>query len=230
MDKTGENSKGRVEHFTLRQQVAAILRKDILRGRYLPGDRIVEAEIAGNLKISRGPVREAIRQLEEEGLVTYSNNKGCSVTTLNPEDAWEIYLLRADLENLALNLCEGDVGDANLAEMGACIRRMEDAAAADDLAEMVEQDTIFHGMISGAPRKHRLFRLWSSLNNTNYAIFLTVLSANIRPLSAMAGRHQKLLDVLSSKNLEQGCQMIKEHYLSPGRDLLLGVSNAADRA
>ncbi|MEI6877293.1 MAG: GntR family transcriptional regulator, partial [Spirochaetota bacterium] len=63
--------KSAVQHLTLRQQVAIIVRKDIIRGRYRPGDRIVEAEIATNLHISRGPVREAIRQLEEEGLVTY---------------------------------------------------------------------------------------------------------------------------------------------------------------
>ena len=213
--------KSRVQHFSLRQQVAAILRKDILRGKYLPGDRIVEAEIASNLNISRGPVREAIRQLEEEGLVTYSNNKGCSVTTLDPQDAWEIYLLRADLESLALNLCNGDIGEETLGEMALCIKRMEGAAKNDDLAEIVEQDHIFHGLICKSPKNKRLYKLWSSLNNTSYAIFLTAISANISSLSEMASKHQKVLDTLRLGEREPACQSIKDHYLGTGRDLFL---------
>jgi DNA-binding GntR family transcriptional regulator len=221
MTQDGDAKKNRLQHFSLRQQVAAILRKDILRGKYLPGDRIVEAEIATNLNISRGPVREAIRQLEEEGLVTYSNNKGCSVTTLDPQDAWEIYLLRADLESLALNLCNGKVGEKTLEEMEICIKGMEEAAKSDDLADMVEQDHRFHSLICRAPGNKRLYKLWSSLNNTSYAIFLTVISANIGSLEGMAAKHRKVLDTLRSSNRETACQGIKDHYLGTGRELFL---------
>ncbi len=220
MAKEPEAKKSRVQHFTLRQQVGLILRRDILHGKYLPGDRIVEAEIAADLKISRGPVREAIRQLEEEGLVTYSNNKGCSVTTLDPEDAWEIYLLRADLESLALELCNGDIGAEALDEMELCVKRMELAARNDDLGAIVEEDNNFHGLICNAPRRKRLFKLWSSLNNTSYAIFLTVSSAKIRSMSEMATKHRKVLEVLRSCTKKTACQCIREHYLGTGRELL----------
>lgn len=215
------NENNRVKHSTLRQQVAEILRKDILHGRYLPGDRIVEADIASNFNISRGPVREAIRQLEEEGLVTYSNNKGCSVTRLEPMDAWEIYLLRANLESLACGLCNSNIGESAIREMEICIEKMSLAAEKEDLSEMVAQDHIFHSLICKAPNKKRLYKLWSSLNNTSYAIFLTIISANVSSLTDMPDKHKKLLDALKSNNQELASQAIKDHYLNTGRELLL---------
>lgn len=209
-----------VKHATLRQQVAEILRSEILRGKYLPGDRIVEAEIAEKLEISRGPVREAIRQLEEEGLVTYSNNKGCSVTTLDPMDAWEIYLLRAELESLAITLCKGDVGTKALMEMEASIKKMAQAAELGDIAEMVAQDHNFHSAICKACNRKRLYKLWSSLNSTSYAIFLTVISANVRPVGDIAPLHTEVLEALATHNEELACQVIRNHYLSTGKELI----------
>lgn len=211
---------GKVKHSTLRQQVAEILRNDILRGKYLPGDRIVEAEISEKLEISRGPIREAIRQLEEEGLVTYSNNKGCSVTTLDPMDAWEIYLLRAELESLAISLCKGDVGDKALEEMEESIKKMRQAAEISDIAEMVAQDHNFHSAICKACNGKRLYKLWSSLNSTSYAIFLTVISANIRPISTIGSMHAEVLEALATHNQELAIQTIREHYLSTGKELI----------
>jgi DNA-binding GntR family transcriptional regulator len=210
-----------LQRLSLRQQVATLLRKDILRGIYLPGDRIVEAEIACKLNISRGPVREAIRQLEEEGLVLYSNNRGCTVTILEPEDAWEIYLLRADLECLAIKLCGGKLEAPALAEMQHCIQTMEEAARANDLAEIVEQDHHFHSIICKASKNKRLHKLWASLNNSSYALFLTVLSTHSGSLSEMAGKHQKVLDKLRLGEDGPACQSVKDHYLGTGRTLFL---------
>lgn len=216
-----EAKSSKVQPSSLRQQVAAMLRKEILRGKYLPGDRIIEAEIASNLNISRGPVREAIRQLEEEGLVVYSNNKGCTVTTLEPQDAWEIYLLRADLECLALALCNGNIGEVALEEMEQCIKLMEGAAQKDDLAEMVEQDHIFHSLICKSSKNKRLYKLWSSLNSTSYAIFLTAIAKNVSSLSEMSTKHRTVMEKLRSGTYETACQSVKDHYLGTGRNLFL---------
>ena len=204
-----------------------MLRKDILRGKYLPGDRIIEAEIAANLNISRGPLREAIRQLEEEGLVVYSNNKGCTVTTLGPQDAWEIYILRADLECLALALCSGKIGEEALAEMERCIEQMGEAAQKDDLAEMVEQDHIFHSLICRSSNNKRLYKLWSSLNSTSYAIFLTAISKHVGSLSEMPDKHRKVLNKLKLGKCECACQSVKDHYLGTGRSLFLKYGEEA---
>ena len=217
--------KTRVKHSNLRQQVAEILRNDILRGKYLPGDRIVEAEVAEKLGISRGPIREAIRQLEEEGLVTYSSNKGCSVKTLDPLDAWDIYLLRADLESLAISLCKGDIGENSLKTMEDSIEKMAEAADLGNIAELVEQDHIFHSSICKASNSKRLYKLWASLNSTSYALFLSVISANVRQLDEVASLHKEVLECLKTRNQELACETIKNHYYSTGKKLLRQVES-----
>jgi DNA-binding GntR family transcriptional regulator len=216
-----ERKEAAVQPLSLRQQVAAMLRQEILRGKYLPGDRIVEAEVASKLSISRGPVREAIRQLEEEGLVVYSNNKGCTVTTLEPQDAWEIYTLRSDLECLALTLCNGRLPAETLAQMEACLRRMEVAAEANDLPEIVEQDHLFHGLICQASGNKRLFKIWSSLNSTSYAIFLTVIANEVGSMANMSSKHRTVFEALRKGEGEAACKVVREHYLGTGRNLFL---------
>lgn len=214
------NENESLKHMTIRQQVAKILRHKILIGELLPGDRIVESEIAAQLNISRGPVREAIRQLEEEGLVTYSTNKGCSVTTLDADDAWEIYILRAELETLAIRLCNGILSENTLNEMRSSINKMQAAADANDLMELIENEHNFHSCICKASNRKHLYKLWSSLNSTSFALFLTVTSAGIRKLQEIVPMHMEVLESLESGNQEFACQAIRSHYLSTGKELI----------
>ena len=86
---------------TLREQVVEILRHKILSGEIKPGERIIEAKVAEELKVSRGPLREALRQIEEEGLVVYEAQKGCVVKTMTYEEMQETYLIQSTLEKLA---------------------------------------------------------------------------------------------------------------------------------
>lgn len=90
---------------TLREQVVEILRHKILSGEIKPGERIIEAKVAEELKVSRGPLREALRQIEEEGLVVYEAQKGCVVKTMTYEEMQETYLIQSTLEKLAVQMC-----------------------------------------------------------------------------------------------------------------------------
>jgi len=74
------------------------LREQIINGILQPQEKLVEAEIARKFGLSRGPVREALRQLAVEGLVDYCPNKGCTVALLSPQDAYEVFFLRGSLE------------------------------------------------------------------------------------------------------------------------------------
>ena len=102
---------------TLRQEVADEIRRKILKGEFKAGERIKEHEMAQLLGVSRGPVREALRQLEQEGLVRYERNVGCSVAPINEKDIYEIGLLRAALEILAVKLCKGTMEPQALQRM-----------------------------------------------------------------------------------------------------------------
>ena len=94
-------------HRTLREEVALFLRNKILNGEIKPGEKINEVELSKELNISRGPVREAPRQIEQEGLVDYMPNKGCTVKIMAPDDMSEAYLIMMTLETLAVRVFNG---------------------------------------------------------------------------------------------------------------------------
>ena len=87
---------------TTSEIVLESLREQIINGILQPQEKLVEAEIARKFGLSRGPVREALRQLAFEGLVDYCPNKGCTVALLSPQDAYEVFFLRGSLEKLAI--------------------------------------------------------------------------------------------------------------------------------
>ena len=96
---------GKLTYQTLRENVVDVIRMKIFNHELAPGMRIIEQDISDELGVSRGPIREALRQLEQEGLVEYVRNVGCSVKNITLEDIYEIYLLRATYEILAVKLC-----------------------------------------------------------------------------------------------------------------------------
>ena len=204
---------------TLRESIVKYLRDSILKGEYEPGQRIVESELAAHFNISRGPIREAIRQLEQEGLLEYSRNRGCKVKILSPDEAWEIYLLRSDLESLSVKTLDGKIGEEHLKSMRKAINAMRFYVNEMDIVGLVESDHEFHSQIIKASNMKRVEELWSNLNGTSFAIFLTVAKLERRNVEIMAERHQKLYDILEMGNVEDSCREIESHYLSTGRIL-----------
>lgn len=108
---------GKLTYQTLRENVVDVIRMKIFNHELAPGMRIIEQDISDELGVSRGPIREALRQLEQEGLVEYVRNVGCSVKNITLEDIYEIYLLRATYEILAVKLCRGVFSETAFAEM-----------------------------------------------------------------------------------------------------------------
>lgn len=89
----------KISNTTTSEIVLESLREQIINGILQPQEKLVEAEIAKKFGLSRGPVREALRQLAVEGLVDYCPNKGCTVALLSPQDAYEVFFCAAALKN-----------------------------------------------------------------------------------------------------------------------------------
>lgn len=206
---------------TIRESIVNYLRNDILTGEYEPGHRIIEADIANHFNVSRGPVREAIRQLEQEGLLEYERNKGCKIKILTADEAWEIYLLRSDLESLSVKVLNGVIEEEYLRNMRKAVNEMQFYVNEMDINKLVEKDHEFHSQIIKASKMSRIENLWTSLNGTSFAIFLTVAKIKRENLLLMVEKHQRLLDVLMLNNVENSCQEIEKHYLTTGRILYL---------
>ena len=106
----------KLNYKTLRQEVVDEIRQKILEGEFKPGDRMKENEIAELFGVSR-EVREALRQIEQEGLVRYERNVGCSVAAVTEQDIYEVCLLRATLEILAVRLNKGNFSAESLQQI-----------------------------------------------------------------------------------------------------------------
>ena len=110
---------------TTSEIVLESLREQIINGILQPQEKLVEAEIARKFGLSRGPVREALRQLAIEGLVDYCPDKGCTVALLSPQDAYEVFFLRGSLEKLAIQKSNCLLSDYSLMIMKPVLKNFE---------------------------------------------------------------------------------------------------------
>ena len=147
---------------TTSEIVLESLREQIINGTLQPQEKLVEAEIAQKFGLSRGPVREALRQLAFEGLVDYCPNKGCTVALLSPQDAYEVFFLRGSLEKLAIQKSNCRLSDYSLMIMEASIEDFRKAVLAGNTMKAVHADETFHLQIihsahtsSSGPQKTR---------------------------------------------------------------------------
>ena len=109
---------------TLRESVVNGIRTKIMNHQIRPGERIVEMELAHEFQTSRGPIREALRQLENEGIVEYTRNVGCSVRTFSFWDSYEVYLLRTNYEAVSVRFLNGKIPGETIQKMEEILERM----------------------------------------------------------------------------------------------------------
>ena len=132
---------------SLRGQVFDKIRSDILNGKYKRGEELVESSIGKELVISRTPVREAIRQLELEGLVQLVPNKGAFVTGISEKDVRDIYLIRARLEGLAARMAAKNITPELLDAMEETVVLSEYHAKKEHYEQVCEMDSKFHKLL-----------------------------------------------------------------------------------
>lgn len=199
----------------LRHDVRNHLRNQIFDGTLQPGDRIVESRLARELGISQAPVREALRELEQMGLVVSYPNRGSSVRRVEPKDAEEMYVLRAHLEVLAVDLAIPRLGEDDLATLDRFIDDMVAAAKDNDPERLTELDTGFHEYILTCSANSLLLRTWQGISPLNWTM-MTVIRLKDRNLVELAERHRPIVEALRAGNQEQAEQAIREHVLVLG--------------
>lgn len=214
------------------EEIVASIRSKILGGELVPGTRLIEQDIAREFGMSRGPVREALKKLEYEGLVVSAVNKGSTIASLTGEDAYEIFYLRGSLERMALEICGGKIMDSSILIMRNIIDDMKyEEQQGNNLQRKTEHDERFHEEIMKAAKMNRLHSLWKSLSPLNNAMFLKVEdyyrcqgqeesgSSILRPVKyrkKLWEAHEYILDVLEKGNLQDSIRVLEEHYLNTG--------------
>ena len=203
---------GRLVYQTLRENVADAIRMKILNHEVPMGARIIEQEIAAELGVSRGPVREALRQLEQEGLLEYTRNAGCSVKKITLEDIYEIYLLRATYEVLAAKLCGGQFSKETLKEMEKALIQMEHLEE-KDFDRAIALDNMLHHAIVQETKLPRLVKSWSDLNYGNVISYYEGSPDRKAAARRQYPIHEKLFQVCCTGKCPEICQAIMDHYM-----------------
>ncbi len=210
---SGELSSRRlapVQPRTMVEQAAEAVVAAAARGAFLPGDRLVEAEIARDLGISRVPVREALRLLESQGIVVSTPYKGMRLMQVTNRGVAELTRVRAALEALAVReIVALGGGEARLA--GARRAALAFEAAGSDRAAAVAADVAFHGEICRASGNAVLHALWNGLARQLAVIW--GLGQGARPRQVVVAQHQQILDRLVEAD-GTGAQAALDEHLS----------------
>lgn len=151
---------------TLVVKVANQIREAIKSGKLKPGEHIIEGDLAMDMGISRFPIREAIRYLEKEGLVTTTPYKGAHVTELTEKDLEEIYSLRIVIEELAIRTLIKHLDSEKVKKLESVVTAMKQVAKnCRTIEEVIDVDLSFHRTICELAENRRLLELWLNLSH-----------------------------------------------------------------
>lgn len=201
-----------VQPRTMVEQAAEAVVAAAARGAFLPGDRLVEAEIARDLGISRVPVREALRLLESQGIVVSTPYKGMRLMRVSNRGVAELMRVRAALESLALKeIVAAGGGETRIAAARTAAAVYEATLLGGDQAAIVNADVVFHGEICRASGNAVLHALWSGLARQLAVVW--GLGQGGRPGPVVVAEHRKLLDCLARADAA-GAQAALEQHLA----------------
>jgi len=201
---------------TLSDQVAGQLRQAILQGRLKPGQRIIEHEIAQAMAISRGPVRDALRILQNERLVVQYPHRGAFVAWLTLRDAEEIYSLREALEMLALSYAVKYATDEQIEELGSAADRMKAHMQGDRLqAEATELDLDFHHTLCRISGHSRALAAWTALRAQVRLLILTHRILDPMDYRENAAEwHCQFVEAIRRRDIQVGQEMLEKHLVA----------------
>ena len=193
----------------LADEVADRIREAIFNGAYAPGEQLREVGLSGEMDVSRGPVREALRLLEREGLVHCAWHRGTTVTTLSAEDVAELDSLRGALEDLAVRQVIAHASDEDLASIAKTADMMERAG---DAHEMVRLDIAFHDAVFAAAGHQRLADAWDGIRCQVHLFLLTRISRSTAGyLDRIPREHHGLVTALRARDTNSALDLFAAH-------------------
>ena len=203
---------GKLAFKTLRENVSEEIRLKILNQELTPGMRIIEQDLSDELGVSRGPIRDALRQLEQEGMVEYTRNVGCSVREITIQDIYETYLLRSNYEMIAVRLYEAQFTDEEIARMEEALELMKNLTI-ENYSKLVSYGCMLHEVIIEKAGLARLKKAWQDQEygeiiscNAGFVDKQTVLERQY-PI------HRELVDICKTRDVEAICNAISDHYM-----------------
>jgi DNA-binding GntR family transcriptional regulator len=199
------------EHGHTTDRIEQILREAILDGLLAPGSWLRESELARELAVSRTPVREALRRLAVEGLVTITAHQGAVVASMTIEDILEVYVVRENLEGLAARLAARHRTQPQLERMDSLLSEMEQAASGEvDPAMLARLNLAFHEVIREASNNQYLTHFLKQVEHSVRRFRRTTYEVPGRGIEA-AEEHRRVLEAIESGDAADAQARMVEH-------------------
>jgi DNA-binding GntR family transcriptional regulator len=206
---------------------AEALRQMVLSGELRPGDRVIENRLTDELGVSRPPLREAMRVLEQEGLIVQTPRKGAVVAPVTPHDIYEIVSLREEIEQIAVRLGVPVRSQERLERMRVAFQELQDAAEEPGAQRVVETSFAFHLAIVGLAGHRRLEDVYRSLSlQMRMCMAMNRRArAEIETAREDAARHRPLMDLVEAGDVEGMAHALAHHGQ---RTFLLSIEDDAE--
>lgn len=199
---------------TLADRVYQILREDILTNRLPPDTPLQEGDLAKALEVSRGPVREALRRLDAEGLVSVIPRRGAIVSSLSREEFLDAYRVREALEVLAIRLAIPRLEAKDLAELELVHQEMRQMSASEDVDSFFSANDAFHKIIVDRSGNRILQNIFYTLVDQMRRYHLSSLALR-GGLSRSCEEHEQILNAIKADQIEQAVALLREHIRVP---------------
>ena len=206
---------------TLKQNVTDIIRESIIKGNLAPGTELNQAQIAEELGVSRGPVREAMGRLEQEGLIRTAAYKRVFITPMNRQYVEELYSVRMALETMALERGIDRLLPEHLEQLERIVDKMRAAASRQAQDVLVDLDLEFHERIVQMADHDLALNLWRQLAvgvkrciHTQHSIYTF--------LNEVVGTHPTIVTAIAERNKPLAVQILREHITESVENIIRG--------
>lgn len=196
--------------FSLTDEIADIIRERILKGEYAIGEKIKENQIATELRVSRTPIREAFKILEDEHLIDYIPNRGCFAKGFTQQDVDDIYAVRKALERIAVERSVGRIKEEDVNRLIEKCELMEFYTKKRDVVKVLEINTEFHDIIYNATGSRFIAQVLRS-----YKEYIERTRKNFKyvedSLEEILEEHRNIAEAIKAENLEEAIKAIDLH-------------------
>ncbi len=209
----------RLEKTSLREQALSSLRRAITSGQIRPGTHLVETELSDAMQISRGTLREAMRQLQQEGLISAGARGRMTVRHLDAKEIRDIFAVRAALESLAVReLSDREDREDAVEVLRDAVREMERRETAS-IEDRIEADLNFHRRMCQLTGNETLVHSWTSLEGSiRMSIMFAGIDRGIRNMDAR--RHLDIVDAIDTGDADKAAATVTAHMMAAADTLV----------
>ena len=197
-------------YLPLRDVVFNTLREAILKGDLKPGERLMELQLASKLGVSRTPIREAIRMLEQEGLAVTTPRKGAEVAKMTLKDMEDVLEIRDALDELAVRIACQKISDEQLRQLEDMKELFEKSTQTGNVKKIAEADVTFHDVIYEATGNPKLVTLLNNLREQVYRYRVEYIK-DPKNYPTLIAEHEAILESLKNRDVKNAVEAMHVH-------------------